>query len=64
MVMNGVSFNNEACLAVGKGDFIKAHEDTFFLDKEIRDRRKILSDAYDVMSGNKIYNREALGEDS
>lgn len=52
MVINGVSFDERLCLEMRKGNFIKAHEDTFFLDREIRDRRKILSDAYDVMMGD------------
>lgn len=49
MVINGVSFNDEACLGMGKKSFVKAHEGSFFLDRDITDRRRILSDAYDIM---------------
>lgn len=56
MVMNGVSFNDDLCAAMSKGDFIKLHEESFFLDKSVKDRRKILSDAYDVMFSGKIIN--------
>lgn len=52
MVINGVSFNDEACLGMGRKAFVKAHEGSFFLDRDIGDRRKILGDAYDIMEGN------------
>ena len=48
MVINGVSFNDEACLGMGR----KAHEGSFFLDRGMADRRRILCDAYDIMERN------------
>ena len=52
MVINGVSFNDEACLGMGRKAFVKAHEGSFFLDRGMADRRRILCDAYDIMERN------------
>lgn len=52
MVINGVSFNDEACLGMGRKAFVKAHEGFFFLDRGMADRRRILGDAYDIMERN------------
>lgn len=50
MVISGVSFNEGVCKNMGKDQFVKAHEDSFFLDRSMKDRRTILADAYNIMN--------------
>lgn len=56
VVMNGVSFNRDLCSKMTKKQFLEAHEKTYFLDRNIEDRRKILTDVYSVIKGESVIN--------
>lgn len=53
MIVDGVNFIDDACLKMSKADFVKAHSDVFWLDKEKKERVKALSEAYDLMEKGK-----------
>lgn len=52
MEVEGINFIEEVIKHMEKGKFIAIHENVYFLDRELNERRKILSD---------IYNRITLG---
>lgn len=58
--VSGVSFNDEECLKMTRKQFVKAHEDKFYLDRPVEERRIILDDAYSIMEGNKLNDLGAL----
>ncbi|MCD8386282.1 MAG: hypothetical protein LUD17_05250 [Bacteroidales bacterium] len=53
LVFEGVTFFPSRCLAMSKTAFVKGHEDVLWLDKDIKTRRKMLGEAYTLMSGDK-----------
>lgn len=59
VVMNGVSFNRDICSKMTRKQFLAAHENVFFLDRDIEDRRKILMDVYSIIKG-KLVTEEGL----
>ena len=56
VIMNGVSFNRELCAKMTRMQFLEAHENTYFLDRNIEDRRKILTDVYSIIKGKSMTN--------
>jgi len=51
MVFEGVTFIEQAIRPMKRQDFIKAHKDAFWLDREPKEREKMLSDVYDQITG-------------
>lgn len=56
VVMNGVSFNRDLCSKMTKKHFLEAHEKSCFLDRNIEDRRIILTDVYSIIKGKSVAN--------
>ena len=56
VVMNGVSFNRDLCSKMTKKQILEAHEKSCFLDRNIEDRRKILTDVYSIIKGKSVAN--------
>ena len=50
MTFEGVTFVEEACVPMGKEKFIEHHKDAFWEDRDEATRKKMLADAYDMMS--------------
>jgi len=50
MRFEGVSFNEPAIRTMAKKDFIKAHKDVLWQDREPKEREKMLSDVYDTIT--------------
>ena len=46
MVVEGVNFIERAVRMLTKEDFVRMHEDVFFLDRKRDERRRILADIY------------------
>lgn len=46
----GVTFVREECVRMGRENFIKAHLDVFWIDRDKATRRKMLGKAYDLMA--------------
>lgn len=53
MIVEGVTFIEPAVKQMKKKDFIEAHKDVFWLDRKPEEREKMLSDAYDAITGKK-----------
>lgn len=49
MIIEGVNFVETACIPMGKEGFVSEFETVFFQDRPLEQRRKVLSDAYDMM---------------
>ena len=56
VVMNGVSFNRDLCSKMTKKQFLENKKKTYFLDRNIEDRRKILTDVYSIIKGESVTN--------
>lgn len=56
VIMNGVSFNRDVCAKMTSKQFLEAHENAYFLDHNIEDRRKILTDVYSIIKGKSVTN--------
>jgi hypothetical protein len=54
MIIEGVTFVEPAVKQMKKKEFIDAHKDVFWLDREPKEREKILSDAYDAITKQKV----------
>ncbi len=50
MIVEGVNFVETACVPMGKERFVKEFETVFFQDRPLENRRKLLSDAYEMMN--------------
>lgn len=46
MVVENVNFIEKAVRKLMKEEFVRMHENMFFLDRKIEERRKMLSDIY------------------
>ena len=53
MIVEGVTFVESAILPMKKQDFIKAHKDVLWLDRDPKEREKMLSDVYDTIKKQK-----------
>lgn len=53
MFFEGVGFNEPAVRQMSKEDFVNAHMDVLWLDREPTVRKKMLSDVYDTIAGTK-----------
>ena len=53
MIVEGVSFIEPAVKQMKKKEFIEAHKNVFWLDREPKEREKMLSDAYDAITKKK-----------
>ncbi len=53
MIVEGVTFVEPAVKQMKKRDFIKAHRDVLWTDREPKEREKMLSDVYDTITGQK-----------
>ena len=53
MRFEGVSFNEQAIKAMAKEDFVEAHKNVLWQDREPAVREKMLSDVYDTIAGTK-----------
>lgn len=49
MIVEGVTFIEPAVKGMKKRDFIKAHKDVLWLDRDQKEREKMLSDVYDTI---------------
>lgn len=49
MLFEGVNFIPDAIKPMGKDDFIEAHKDVLWQDRDEEDREKMLSDVYDTI---------------
>ena len=63
MKFEGVTFLEQAVRQMKKKDFIDAHKDVFWLDREPKEREKLLSDAYDTMCGKAKGKEKPEGEE-
>jgi len=50
MFVEGVNFIEHACKQMSREDFIKAHKNAVWLDREPKERTKMLSDTYDAIT--------------
>lgn len=46
MVVEGINFIEGAVRRLDADEFIRMHENVFFLDREVGERRRILADIY------------------
>ena len=53
MLFEGVTFVEQAIRPMKKGDFIKAHMDMLWQDREPKEREKMLADVYDIITKQK-----------
>ena len=53
MIVEGVTFVEQAIRPMEKKDFIEAHKDVLWLDREPKERVKMLSDVYDTITEEK-----------
>lgn len=53
MIVEGVTFVEPAVKQQKKRNFIKAHKDVLWLDRDPKEREKMLSDVYDTITGQK-----------
>ena len=53
MLVEGVTFVEQAIMPMKKSDFIKAHMDVLWQDREPKERKKMLSDVYDTIKKKK-----------
>lgn len=50
MIVEGVTFVEQAIRPMKKSDFIKAHKDVLWQDREPKEREKMLADVYDTIA--------------
>ena len=53
MLVEGVTFVEQAIRPMKKSDFIKAHMDVLWQDREPKEREKMRSDVYDTIKKQK-----------
>jgi len=53
MIIEGVTFIEPAVKQMSKEEFIEAHKDAFWKDRKPSEREKLLSDAYDAITGKR-----------
>lgn len=53
MIVEGVTFIEHEIRKMSKSDFIRIHMPVFWQDRNESDRRKMLSDTYDLIVGEK-----------
>lgn len=53
MFIEGVGFNEPLIRQMSKEDFVNAHKDVLWLDRDPAAREKMLSDVYDTITGAK-----------
>lgn len=53
MLFEGVTFVEQAIRPMKKSDFIKAHKDVLWQDREPKEREKMLADVYDIITKQK-----------
>lgn len=58
MIIDRVNFSDDAVKSMGKEDFEKMHIGVLWQDRDEATRRKMLSDAYDRISGVKPKRRK------
>lgn len=46
MVVEGVNFIDKAVRRLTKAEFVRMHEDVFFLDRKKEERRRMLANIY------------------
>lgn len=63
MKFEGVTFSEFAARQMKKKDFIEAHKNVFWLDREPKVREKMLSDVYDTMCGKANGKDKPEGEE-
>ena len=61
MIVEGVTFIEPAVKRMKKQDFIKAHKDAYWQDREPKEREKMLSDTYDTICGSRGKGSEKPG---
>ncbi|RHI11527.1 hypothetical protein DW182_03235 [Bacteroides sp. AM16-24] len=54
MIIEGVTFIEPAIKAMKKSDFINKHMPVIWQDRPEKDRKKMLSDAYDLIKKGKV----------
>lgn len=54
MIIEGVTFIESAIKAMKKSDFINKHMSVIWQDRPEDDRKKMLSDAYDLIKKGKV----------
>ena len=59
MIIDGVTFVESACVPMGKDKFVAEMSEAHFLDLPVKERRKKLADAYDIMSPPKSGKKSA-----
>lgn len=50
MTFEGVTFVDDAVLKMSREEFVERHKDCFWQDRMEEDRRKMLEDAYEIIS--------------
>ena len=50
MTIEGVTFVDDAVRSMAREEFVEKHKDCFWQDRTEADRRKMLEDAYDIIS--------------
>ena len=53
MIVEGVTFVEQAIKPMKKQDFIDSHKDVLWLDRDPKEREKMLSDVYDAIADKK-----------
>ncbi|MBO4549527.1 MAG: hypothetical protein J5733_02245 [Bacteroidaceae bacterium] len=51
MLFEGVAFVEPSVKKMTKEAFVEAHKDVFWLDRDVKEREKMLSDVYDTIVG-------------
>ena len=59
MIYEGVKFITEGCRGMSRSEFIRAHVDVFWLDRDKPTRKKMLEDVFDRMFGKVTDEGEA-----
>ena len=50
MFFEGVTFISKVCLKMSKDEFVEKHIDSLWQNRARKERKKMLRDAYDIMS--------------
>lgn len=50
MTLEGVTFVDDAVRMMSREEFVERHKDCFWEDRTESDRRKMLEDAYEIIS--------------
>ena len=51
MTVEGVTFNERIVREMTRNEFIRIHLPVYFLDRDVRNRRRMLGDIYDRICG-------------